>query len=84
VAESRRAFLDLIKYAPPEVQRRLHDLLNSLVFKDELKITVGAAAAKLSGYTVSNATTDRTFNADSLTVNELADVVGTLINDLQS
>lgn len=33
-------------------------------------------------YTPSNVTTDRTFDADSTTLAELADILGTLINDL--
>lgn len=37
-----------------------------------------------SAYTVSNVTTDRTYNANSYTMDELADVLGTLIADLQS
>ena len=36
-----------------------------------------------SAYTPTNVTTDRSYNADSTTVNELADVVGTLIADIQ-
>lgn len=35
-------------------------------------------------FTTSNVTTDRTFDADSTTVAELADVLGTLISDLKS
>ena len=35
-------------------------------------------------FTTSNVTTDRTFDADSTTVAELADVLGTLISDLES
>lgn len=37
-----------------------------------------------AAYTVSNVTTDRTYNANSYTMDELADVLGTLIGDLQS
>lgn len=39
---------------------------------------------RITGYNVSNVTTDRTYNADSVTINELADVIGTLINDLKN
>lgn len=35
-------------------------------------------------YTITNATTDRTLNADSYTMDELADILGTLINDLKA
>jgi hypothetical protein len=34
-----------------------------------------------NAYTVSNVTTDRTYNANSYTTDELADVLGTLISD---
>ena len=37
-----------------------------------------------SAYTTTNVTTDRTFNADSTTLNEMADVLGTLISDLKA
>ena len=35
-------------------------------------------------YTVTNLTTDRAYNANSVSIDELADVVGTLIGDLRS
>lgn len=35
-------------------------------------------------YSVTNSTTDRSFDADAMTLNELADVVATLINDIKS
>lgn len=35
-----------------------------------------------SAYTITNDTTDRTFDADTVAVAELADVVATLIKDL--
>jgi len=34
-------------------------------------------------YTITNLTTDRTYNANATSVGELADVVGTLIGDIQ-
>lgn len=37
-----------------------------------------------SAYSVSNVTTDRTFDANSYTTDELADVLGTLITDLKA
>jgi hypothetical protein len=40
--------------------------------------------ARSSTYTVTNGTTDRTYDADATTVNELADVVATLIADLKA
>lgn len=36
------------------------------------------------GYTVTNATEDRAYDADTVAVAELADVVATLIDDLQT
>lgn len=36
-----------------------------------------------SAYTVTNGTTDRTFNADSTTVDEIADILSTVIADLR-
>jgi len=44
------------------------------------KLTPSAGAA----YTVTNASTDRTYDADATSINELADVLGTLIADLQN
>jgi hypothetical protein len=38
--------------------------------------------ARSTGWAVSNVTSDKTFNADSTSINELADVLGTLINEL--
>jgi len=40
--------------------------------------------AQPAAYTPTNVTADRSFDADSITLDELADVVGTLIQDLQS
>jgi hypothetical protein len=42
------------------------------------------AAARASAYTTSNVTTDRSFDADTVAVAELADIVGTLIADLKT
>ena len=41
-------------------------------------------AARPATYTTSNVTTDRIYNADATTLDEIADVLGTLINDLKS
>lgn len=35
------------------------------------------------GWTMTNVTTDRTLDADSTTLAEVADIIGTLIKDLQ-
>jgi len=41
-------------------------------------------AYRENSYTVSNVTTDRSFDANSTTLDEIADVLGTLISDLKS
>jgi hypothetical protein len=41
-------------------------------------------AARPSTYTASNVTTDRSYDANATTLDEVADVLGTLISDLQS
>lgn len=43
-----------------------------------------APVVQPAAYSPSNVTTDRTFDANSTTVDELADILGTLISDLQS
>ena len=43
-----------------------------------------AGALKSSAYTPTNVTADRSYDADTVVVAELADVVGTLIADLQA
>ena len=37
-----------------------------------------------NAYTLTNVTTDRAFDADTVAISELADVVGTLVNDLKN
>jgi hypothetical protein len=39
--------------------------------------------ARSTGWTATGVTTDKTFNTDALTLHELADVVGTLIDYLK-
>ena len=41
-------------------------------------------AAQTASYSESNVTTDRTYDANSTSVDELADVLGTLIADLRA
>jgi hypothetical protein len=41
-------------------------------------------ASRVAAYTVTNAITDRSFDADNTTVAELADVVATIIDDLKT
>jgi hypothetical protein len=43
-----------------------------------------AAVAQPAAYTVSNGSVDRTFDANSTTIDELSDIIATLISDLQS
>ena len=43
-----------------------------------------AATGRPGSYSVTNATADRTFDADATSISELADVVATLISDLKS
>jgi hypothetical protein len=53
-----------------------------------VRVNAGATAleflAASAAYTVTNVTTDRTYNANITNVNELADVLGTVIADLQA
>lgn len=46
--------------------------------------TLNQLIAATSAYTPTNVTTDRSFDADTVAIAELADVVGTLIADLQA
>lgn len=46
------------------------------------KLTLGSAG--VGGWNISNVTTTRTYNADQVTINELAETVGTLVNDLKT
>lgn len=46
---------------------------------DNLNALLGSAV-----YTVANVTTDRSYDANATTVDEIADVLGTLIADLKS
>lgn len=47
-------------------------------------VAAGLAAAPAGTYTPTNVTTDRSYDADATSTAELADVLGTLIADLQS
>ena len=49
----------------------------------EQNIAATNLAASSARYTVTNVTDDRTYDANSTTTAELADVLGTLINDLR-
>ena len=54
--------------------------VSKLLFDNTGKITTPLAQT----YIASNVTTDRTFNANSTTIDELSDILGTLIEDLRS
>tara|TARA_R100001126_G_C4841384_1_gene157122 strand:+ start:378 stop:626 length:249 start_codon:yes stop_codon:yes gene_type:complete len=56
---------------------------NQLTRQLEQNISTTNLAASSARYTVTNVTTDRTFDADSTTTAELADVLGTLLTDLR-
>jgi len=61
---------------------------NSIVIMSNAAGKIGlwgaAAVAQSTGWAVSNVTTDKVFDADSTTINEIADVLGTLINTLKT
>ena len=57
---------------------------NQLVNQLELNLSTTNLSSSKERFTVSNVTTDRTYDADSTTLAELADVLGTLINDLRA
>lgn len=46
------------------------------------KFKASSGGSGLSGYSVSNGTTDRTFDANDTSLDELADIVATIISDL--
>ena len=56
---------------------------NQLTRQLEQNISTTNLAASSARYTVTNVTTDRTFDADSTTTAALADVLGTLLTDLR-
>lgn len=57
--------------------------VNDLTYGDHTLVTIAGYETGQT-YTPTNVTTDRSFDADSTSLDELADVVGTLIADLQS
>ena len=68
------------------------DPIRSFVYFDDdnkIKARIGSTTTILAetspaAYTVTNDSADRTYDADSTSVAELADILGTLISDLQS
>lgn len=73
---------------PPVSGRGPHVLENGSL-RPEVVNTINRCVSRLnaleeaiSAFSASNVTTDRAFDADSTTVAELADVLGTLLSDL--
>lgn len=63
--------------------QELNDIANSkYVYKDSSGVFIWADITPLSWYTVTNVTTDRAYDANSTTIDELADVLWTLIGDI--
>jgi hypothetical protein len=56
----------------------------SAAYADVTARLLAIQPAAPSAYTVTNLTTDRVLDADASTLNEVADVLGTLIADLQA
>lgn len=67
---------DLEKYARA-LEQYLGRMVQALEVQSEIRDKPGAAQ-----YTLANVTLTRTFDADSTTLAEVADVLGTLIGDL--
>lgn len=57
---------------------------NGIVMTGSSNGTLSVATMPIGTYTVTNVSTDRAYNANSTTVDELADVLGTLIADLRA
>ena len=75
--------LDEINDALVRIQNeldRLAGLRGPVVFHDAIQVLDEDAEI----YTMSNVTADRALNANSTSIDELADVLGTLIEDLQT
>lgn len=64
----------------------LHVTETPAALQTAIEAALARPAAALAGatYTPTNVTPDRSFDADTVAVAELADVVGTLIDDLQT
>jgi len=86
----------VVNQAESELERQFRDLrdrFNQLEknFRQHIGTQTGASTvnsphpnlhAADGEYTLTNVTTDRVFDADTVVVAELADIVGTIINDL--
>ena len=74
---------------PKEHQVRAQQLLDAVAFKDELKTVATSSGTGLPGsppgpWNVGNASVDRVYDATATTIDELANVIATLISDLRS
>ncbi|MEQ8226733.1 MAG: hypothetical protein RIA64_01505 [Rhodospirillales bacterium] len=69
--------LRLPEFRPDDIEGWADELVRTLE-----QYMQGAAQTYGEGYMTSNVTTTRTLDADSVTLDQLADVVGTVINDL--
>jgi hypothetical protein len=73
-----------VYYTPNVVRQSTGDIV-VLDDNGDIAKKITTTANKLyqgADYSTSNVSLDRTFDADNTTVNELADVVGTIISDL--
>jgi hypothetical protein len=80
--------LQTIKAAAATYERRDRDFVNSFVrFGELVDLGIidgnGDFALTMPLYTPTNVTTTRAFDADSTTLDEIADVLGTLMADLK-
>ena len=71
--------VDVTTVAPTDGQGLVYDTADSLWKPADV-----ASGPALSGYTVTNETEDRSYDANATTIDEVADVLGTLINDLSA
>lgn len=63
----------------PDLVKRLNGLIRAI----ELRFAARERVGNVTGYATTNVSASRTFDADTVTLPQLADVVGTLIADLQ-
>lgn len=66
----------------PDLTNKVFEVLND--GSDKIAFFGATAAVQASAYTPTNVSTDRSYDANSTTVHEIADVLGTLISDLQT
>lgn len=69
---------------PQATQEYDADHFQQILTRLEERLAALEAPANRTAYSPSNVTTDRTFDADSTTLAEIADVLGTLLQDLKA